>query len=70
MVNAISVHQDGTAVVTGDAAGCLKTWDIVAGKLVSSLPNEPSGRPITCISSCDSRITILNQLKKKLGYLL
>ena len=52
MVNAISVFQDGLNLMTGDAEGLLKTWDIRAGKVIDT-QNDTSGSPISCISTCN-----------------
>ena len=52
MVNAISVYQDGLNLMTGDAEGLLKTWDIKAGKVID-VQNDTSGSPLSCISTCN-----------------
>jgi COMPASS component SWD3 len=52
MVNTIAVSADATTVVSGDATGYLKTWDIRTGKCIHSLLNENSNKPISHISCC------------------
>ena len=52
MVNAISVYQDGLNLMTGDAAGLLKTWDIKAGKVID-VQKDSVNSPISCISTCN-----------------
>lgn len=57
MVNTISVFQDGSHVVSGDATGNIKTWDTRTGRCVLSVLNEPTKKPISHISLCPSEVS-------------
>jgi COMPASS component SWD3 len=46
MINSLYVYRDGKYVVTGDAAGSVKLWDMRVSKLVSSTVVE-GGKPIS-----------------------
>lgn len=54
MVNTISVYKYGTHIVSGDASGYIKTWDVRTGKCIHSYLNEPTKKPISYISSCET----------------
>ncbi|KND05183.1 uncharacterized protein SPPG_00847 [Spizellomyces punctatus DAOM BR117] len=54
MVNTLYVYRDGTSVLSGDAAGYLKTWDVRTGKCISSYLNEPTKKPISHVTVCYS----------------
>ncbi|KAG5461869.1 MAG: WD40-repeat-containing domain protein [Olpidium bornovanus] len=45
-------HGDGVYVVTGDALGTVKTWDVRVGKCVHSFLNEPTRKPLSHIAMC------------------
>ncbi|KAH6569656.1 hypothetical protein BASA50_002724 [Batrachochytrium salamandrivorans] len=47
MVNSLYVSNCGQYVVSGDAAGCIRTWDIRTGK---SVLNESTKKPISHIA--------------------
>lgn len=51
MVNSLHVFQDGVHVLTGDSLGYLKTWDIRQRACVQSHLNEPTGKPISHITT-------------------
>lgn len=50
MVNTLYASRDGVHVITGDAQGMLKVWDIRAQKCISSTPNDTGKMPITHIT--------------------
>ncbi|KAI8384092.1 WD40-repeat-containing domain protein [Blakeslea trispora] len=50
MINTLYASRDGTHVITGDAQGMLKVWDVRSKKCISSILNDPSKMPITHIS--------------------
>jgi len=50
MVNALYVYRDGITVMTGDALGALKTWDIRSGRCIQVYMNEPTKKPISHIA--------------------
>ena len=52
MVNSIHVSKDGQTVLTADATGFLKTWDIRTGLCVHEFLNEPTKKPISHIAVC------------------
>ncbi|KAI9189324.1 hypothetical protein H9P43_000755 [Blastocladiella emersonii ATCC 22665] len=48
MVNAVHVYRDGTFVLSGDALGQLKLWDLRnMGACVETVLNEPARKPIS-----------------------
>ncbi|KAJ8327186.1 hypothetical protein BDV3_000310 [Batrachochytrium dendrobatidis] len=51
MVNSLYVSNCGQYVISGDAAGCIRTWDIRTGK---SVLNESIKKPISHIACCRS----------------
>ncbi|KAJ3313868.1 hypothetical protein HDV04_001429 [Boothiomyces sp. JEL0838] len=51
MVNTISVFQNGMFVMSGDANGYIKVWDVRTGACVGEHLNEPSKKPISHIST-------------------
>ncbi|GAA5816702.1 hypothetical protein MFLAVUS_010234 [Mucor flavus] len=50
MINTLYASRDGIHVITGDAHGMLKVWDIRSKQCISSKLNDPSKMPITYIS--------------------
>ncbi|KAI8048748.1 WD40-repeat-containing domain protein [Gilbertella persicaria] len=50
MINTLYASRDGIHVITGDAQGMLKVWDIRSKQCISSKLNDPSKTPITHIS--------------------
>lgn len=67
MINTISAFRDGSHVVSGDATGNIKTWDVRAGKIFSlslltvmliigkcihNFLNETTKKPISHIAAC------------------
>ena len=52
MVNAMHVYSSGTALMTGDSAGYLKSWDIRNMQCLQSTLNDPNHHSISCISVC------------------
>ena len=50
MVNTLYVYRDGSYVLTGDARGVLKTWDMRMRKCFSECVSNDSLRPISYIS--------------------
>ncbi|CEP19939.1 hypothetical protein [Parasitella parasitica] len=50
MINTLYASRDGIHVITGDAQGMLKVWDIRSKQCISSKLNDPSKMPITHIS--------------------
>ncbi|KAI8972008.1 WD40-repeat-containing domain protein [Mycotypha africana] len=50
MINALYTSRDGIHVITGDAQGMLKTWDMRSRQCISSKLNDESKMPITHIS--------------------
>ncbi|KAI8361875.1 WD40-repeat-containing domain protein [Mortierella sp. GBAus27b] len=55
MINSIYVYHDGLTVISGDSSGYLKTWDIRMGKVLQSILNEPTKKPISHISVSKQR---------------
>ncbi|KAG0274843.1 hypothetical protein BGZ95_009410 [Linnemannia exigua] len=55
MVNSIYVYHDGLAVISGDSSGYLKTWDIRMGKVLQSILNEPTKKPISHLAISKQR---------------
>ena len=52
MVNSVYMYRDGSHILSGDAQGSLKTWDIRTGKMVYATVNEGSKKPISHITLC------------------
>ncbi|KAJ3297003.1 DNA-directed DNA polymerase gamma mip1 [Borealophlyctis nickersoniae] len=52
MVNSLYVYQDGMYVISADAAGHLKTWDVRTGKYIQAFVNEPTKKPISHLAVC------------------
>lgn len=53
MVNTCTVvSNDINGIISGDANGYIKTWDIRAGKCIHSCLNENTNKPISHISVC------------------
>ncbi|GAN05555.1 WD repeat domain 5B [Mucor ambiguus] len=50
MINTLYASRDGIHVITGDAQGMLKVWDVRSKQCISSRLNDPSKMPITHIS--------------------
>ncbi|CAO3630852.1 unnamed protein product [Mucor hiemalis] len=50
MINTLYASRNGIHVITGDAQGMLKVWDIRSKQCISSKLNDPSKMPITHIS--------------------
>ncbi|KAI8882246.1 WD40 repeat-like protein [Backusella circina FSU 941] len=50
MINTLYSSRDGIHVITGDAHGMLKVWDIRSKQCISSKLNDPGKMPITHIS--------------------
>ncbi|KAF9425460.1 hypothetical protein BGZ94_007514 [Podila epigama] len=57
MINSIYVYHDGLTVISGDSSGYLKTWDVRTGKVLQSILNEPSKKPIANIAVSRQRGT-------------
>ncbi|KAF9151956.1 hypothetical protein BG015_006002 [Linnemannia schmuckeri] len=55
MVNSIYVYHDGLTVISGDSSGYLKTWDMRTGKVLQSILNEPTKKPISHLSISKQR---------------
>jgi hypothetical protein len=47
------VFRNGLFVLTGDASGSLKTWDVRTGKCIQSIMNESTKKPISHITTCN-----------------
>ncbi|KAF9903569.1 hypothetical protein BX616_001591 [Lobosporangium transversale] len=58
MVNSIYVYHDGLTVISGDSSGYLKTWDIRMGRVLQSILNEPTKKPISHIAVSKQRGTL------------
>ncbi|KAL1918341.1 uncharacterized protein VTP21DRAFT_3001 [Calcarisporiella thermophila] len=52
MINSLYVCRDGIHVITGDATGYIKTWDMRIGNCVQTFQNESSKKPISHIAVC------------------
>ncbi|EPZ30977.1 WD40 repeat-like protein [Rozella allomycis CSF55] len=52
IVNSIYAYRDGSHIVSGDSSGYLKTWDFRSLGTIFATLNEPSGKPISHISTC------------------
>ncbi|KAG1459361.1 hypothetical protein G6F56_006178 [Rhizopus delemar] len=50
MINTLYASRDGVHVITGDAQGMLKVWDIRSKQCISNRTNDHSEMPITHIS--------------------
>ncbi|KAI7861853.1 WD40-repeat-containing domain protein [Spinellus fusiger] len=50
MVNTLYPSRDGIHVITGDAQGMLKVWDMRSRQCISAVANSPTPMPITHIS--------------------
>ncbi|KAG0052266.1 hypothetical protein BGZ83_002771 [Gryganskiella cystojenkinii] len=57
MVNSIYVYHDGLTVISGDSSGYLKTWDMRTGKVIQSILNESTKKPISHIAVSKQRGT-------------
>ncbi|KAF9133662.1 hypothetical protein BGW39_009279 [Mortierella sp. 14UC] len=55
MVNSIYVYHDGLTVISGDSSGYLKTWDMRMGKVLQSILNEPTKKPISHLAVSKQR---------------
>ncbi|KAG0261786.1 hypothetical protein BG011_000688 [Mortierella polycephala] len=55
MVNSIYVYHDGLTVISGDSVGYIKTWDMRTGKVLQSILNEPTKKPISHIAVSKQR---------------
>ncbi|KAK3815834.1 MAG: WD40-repeat-containing domain protein [Linnemannia gamsii] len=55
MVNSIYVYHDGLTVISGDSSGYLKTWDVRTGKVLQSILNEPTKKPISHLAISKQR---------------
>ncbi|KAF8931424.1 hypothetical protein BGZ47_011848 [Haplosporangium gracile] len=55
MVNSIYVYHDGLTVISGDSLGYLKTWDMRTGKILQSILNEPTKKPISHLAISKQR---------------
>ncbi|KAI9325055.1 WD40-repeat-containing domain protein [Zopfochytrium polystomum] len=55
MVNSLYVFPDAMSVLSADASGCLKTWDVRDGRSCHSFVNEPTKKPISHITVCDDK---------------
>ncbi|KAF9906747.1 hypothetical protein EC991_000340 [Linnemannia zychae] len=55
MVNSIYVYHDGLTVISGDSSGYLKTWDMRTGKVLQSILNEPTKKPISHLAISKQR---------------
>ncbi|KAF9182031.1 hypothetical protein BGZ51_005003 [Haplosporangium sp. Z 767] len=55
MVNSIYVYHDGLTVISGDSVGYIKTWDMRTGKILQSILNEPTKKPISHIAVSKQR---------------
>ncbi|KAI8393426.1 WD40-repeat-containing domain protein [Radiomyces spectabilis] len=49
MINTLYASRDGIHVITGDAQGMLKVWDIRSRQCISETQNDPGKMPITHI---------------------
>ncbi|KAG0326118.1 hypothetical protein BGZ99_010096 [Dissophora globulifera] len=58
MVNSIYVYHDGMTVISGDSSGYLKTWDMRTGKVLQSILNETTKKPISHIAVSKQRGTL------------
>ncbi len=52
MVNTLYAFPDGNQVLTGDAMGYLKVWDLRTGTCLQEVVNESSQKPISHIAMC------------------
>ncbi|OBZ84872.1 WD repeat-containing protein 5 [Choanephora cucurbitarum] len=50
MINTLYASRDGIHVITGDAQGMVKVWDVRSKECISCILNDPSKMPITHIS--------------------
>ncbi|KAF9983197.1 hypothetical protein BGZ75_005330 [Mortierella antarctica] len=55
MVNSIYVYHDGLTVISGDSSGYIKTWDVRTGRVLQSVLNEPTKKPISHIAVSKQR---------------
>ncbi|KAF9391633.1 hypothetical protein CPB97_005928 [Podila verticillata] len=55
MINSIYVYHDGLTVISGDSSGYLKTWDVRTGKVLQSILNESTKKPIANIAVSKQR---------------
>ncbi|KAI1314381.1 hypothetical protein EDD11_002246 [Mortierella claussenii] len=55
MINSIYVYHDGLTVISGDSSGYLKTWDMRMGRVLQSILNEPTKKPISHIAISKQR---------------
>jgi COMPASS component SWD3 len=49
------VYHDGLTVISGDSSGYLKTWDMRMGKVLQSILNEPTKKPISHLAISKQR---------------
>lgn len=49
------VYHDGLTVISGDSSGYLKTWDVRTGKVLQSILNESTKKPIANIAVSKQR---------------
>ncbi|TPX49682.1 hypothetical protein SeLEV6574_g01311 [Synchytrium endobioticum] len=52
MINSLYVYRNGLTVMSADSSGCLKTWDVRTGRVLDTIVNEPSRKPISHIAWC------------------
>ncbi|KAF9974600.1 hypothetical protein BGZ65_008648, partial [Modicella reniformis] len=55
MINSIYVYHDGLTVISGDASGYLKTWDMRMNRVLQSILNESTKKPISHIAVSKQR---------------
>ncbi|KAF9201115.1 hypothetical protein BGZ49_008655 [Haplosporangium sp. Z 27] len=55
MINSIYIYHDGLTVISGDSSGYLKTWDMRTGRVLQSILNEPTKKPISHIAVSEQR---------------
>lgn len=49
------VYHDGLTVISGDSSGYIKTWDVRTGRVLQSVLNEPTKKPISHIAVSKQR---------------
>lgn len=49
------VYHDGMTVISGDSSGYLKTWDMRTGRVLQSILNEATKKPISHIAVSKQR---------------
>ncbi|KAG0200214.1 hypothetical protein BGX28_006664 [Mortierella sp. GBA30] len=55
MINSIYVYHDGLTVISGDSSGYIKTWDVRTGRVLQTILNEPTKKPISHIAVSKQR---------------